>query len=115
MSVTGWRGPRRAFLNTLGRAMAVGLSTSTFGLGASASGKDVEPLGKNRSQESFRIREECAAKERQAGAATQTPNGDEDSCRSFIGNYSKGLPHNSIGEVDPNSYRVFLEALKKGT
>ncbi|MGA7625036.1 MAG: vanadium-dependent haloperoxidase [Candidatus Acidiferrales bacterium] len=111
----GWKGPRRAFLSRLGKATAVGLSTSKLGIRAWASGKDVEPLSKNRTQESFNIREECAAKERHAGTPAQTPNGDEDSCRSLIGNYSKGLPHNSIGEVDPSSYHVFLEALKVGT
>jgi len=111
----GWKGPRRAFLNGLGKATAVGLSTNTLGLGAWASGAKVEQRGKNRPQESFDIRRECAAEERRAGAPAQIPNGDEDRYPNFIGNYSKGLPHNSIGEVDPKSYHVFLEALQMGT
>jgi hypothetical protein len=110
-----WRGPRRAFLNKFGKATALGLSTNTLGLGAWASGEESRLPGKDRTQEFFRIREECAAKERRAGAATQNPNGDEDRYPSFIGNFSKGLPHNSIGEVDPKSYRVFREALEVGT
>ena len=76
--------------------------------------KDAEPLGHKRSQESFNIREQCAAKERHAGAATQTPNGDEDRFPSFIGNFSKGLPHNSLGEVDLKSYHLLLEAMRVG-
>ena len=110
----GWKGPRRAFLNRLGKATALGLSTSTLGLGAWPSGEN-EGLSRNRPQESFKIREECAAKERHVGAATQTPNGDERHFPSFIGNYSKGLPHNSVGEVNSASYHVFLEALNAGT
>jgi hypothetical protein len=110
-----WKGQRRAFLNTLGKATALGISTSALGLNVLAGGKEVEPLGKDRSEESFKIREDCAAKERHAGAATQTPNGDEERYPNLIGNYSKGLPHNSIGEVEPNSYRIYLEALQKGT
>jgi hypothetical protein len=110
-----WRGPRRAFLNKFGKATALGLSTNTLGLGAWASGEESRLPGKDRTQEFFRIREECAAKERRAGAATQNPNGDEDRYPSFIGNFSKGLSHNSIGEVDPKSYRVFREALEVGT
>src|SRR5262249_44135759 len=30
------------------------------------------------------------------------------------GNFSKGLPHNQLGEVDPNAYQVFLQALSSG-
>jgi hypothetical protein len=115
MIYTEWKGPRRAFLNRLGKATALGLSTSALGVTAWASGEDPERLGKNRSEESFKIREECATKERHAGAATQIPNGDEGRYANFIGSYSKGLPHNSIGDVDPDSYHIFLEALKVGT
>jgi hypothetical protein len=32
----------------------------------------------------------------------------------FIGNYSKGLPHNEYGEVDPAAYRKLLRALTTG-
>jgi len=34
----------------------------------------------------------------------QISNGDEARYPNFIGNYSQGLPHNSIGEVDPAAY-----------
>ena len=42
-------------------------------------------------------------------------NGDN-LCFSFnkIGNFSKGLPHNSLGEVDINSYNLFIKALDSG-
>jgi hypothetical protein len=46
-------------------------------------------------------------------------NGDEEALRSdgkpsYIGNYSKGLPHNQFGEVDTAAYELLLEALESG-
>jgi hypothetical protein len=40
-------------------------------------------------------------------------NGDEEALRSdgkpsYIGNYTKGLPHNQFGEVEPAAYKVLL-------
>src|SRR3954447_8135065 len=33
---------------------------------------------------------------------------------SYIANYSKALPHNQLGEVDPAAYRALLRALDSG-
>jgi hypothetical protein len=47
-------------------------------------------------------------------------NGDEEDfpdqrgLPTYIGNYSKGLPHNGAGEVDYAAYQVLLNALKSG-
>lgn len=41
-------------------------------------------------------------------------NGDEQLYENKIANYSKGLPHNSNGEVDLNAYGTLLEALRTG-
>jgi hypothetical protein len=47
-------------------------------------------------------------------------NGDEEDYRGanglprYLGNYSKGLPHNDNGEVDYASYQVLLNALRSG-
>jgi hypothetical protein len=41
-------------------------------------------------------------------------NGDEDRYPNRIGNYSKGLPHNSLGEVDQVAYNVYLQAVASG-
>jgi hypothetical protein len=45
----------------------------------------------------------------------QATNGDEQNYSNFIGNFSKGLPHNAIGEVDQLSYRSSLNAVGQGT
>ena len=39
-------------------------------------------------------------------------NGDEDKLPQYIGNFSKTLPHNEAGEVDPAAYRAMLNALR---
>jgi hypothetical protein len=41
-------------------------------------------------------------------------NGDEELYPNRIGNYSKGLPHQSNGEVIPSAYELLLDALRTG-
>jgi hypothetical protein len=41
-------------------------------------------------------------------------NGDETSLPNFIAQFSKGLPHSALGEVDPAAYRALLAALAAG-
>jgi hypothetical protein len=45
------------------------------------------------------------------GAISHPTNGDEQRYASRIGSYSKGLPHNSLGEVDPAAYKALLAAV----
>ena len=42
-------------------------------------------------------------------------NGDEELYPNRIGNYSKGLPHQTNGEVVPAAYNAFLNALRTGS
>jgi hypothetical protein len=43
------------------------------------------------------------------------PNGDEDRYDIVgLANFSKALPHNDLGEVDPGAYRALLRALRSG-
>lgn len=44
----------------------------------------------------------------------QLTNGEESAYASYIANYSKGLPHNAVGEVLPHAYRALLRALQTG-
>lgn len=68
-------------------------------------------------------RHDAALRNRIAGAnmAAARPNppvgrnGDEDSYGGTrIGNYTKGLPHNNLGEVQPAAYAALLRALASG-
>ncbi len=45
----------------------------------------------------------------------QTANDDETAVAGYAGSYSKGLPHNDLGEVDPAAYQALLTALASGT
>jgi hypothetical protein len=41
-------------------------------------------------------------------------NGEERSLPGYIGNYSKGLPHDDLGEVDPAAYDALRRAVRTG-
>ncbi len=43
--------------------------------------------------------------------AAQTPNADEGSYPDRRGSYSKGLPHDDMGEVDPSAYNAMVNAV----
>jgi len=68
----------------------------------------------SRRERSFQLRLKAATAERKVPVPPQINNGDEELYPNFIGNYSQGLPHNSIGEVDPAAYRDLLTAVKSG-
>lgn len=80
-----------------------------------AEAKEISPDGRlARAFESFEIRVEAAKDELQRGVIFHQTNGDEERYPDFIGNFSKTLPHNSLGEVDPAAYRALLDALETG-
>jgi hypothetical protein len=69
----------------------------------------------SRRERAFQIRLKTAIAERNVPVPPQVDNGDERLYpKTRIGNYSKGLPHNSIGEVDPNAYDALLTAVRSG-
>ena len=43
-----------------------------------------------------------------------TQNGDETRYAGKIGNFSKGLPHDALGHVDPTAYSTFVRACRSG-
>ncbi len=79
-----------------------------------------DPFGSNgaaneRIVDLFQVRLQAAQAEATVPTPTQITNRDEQNYPNFIGNYSKGLPHNNIGEVDRSAYRSFLSAVRQGT
>ena len=64
-----------------------------------------------RIRNAFRIRVRAARKQRDAAFSGHPTNGDEARYRNKIASYSKGLPHNALGEVTPSAYRAMLNAL----
>jgi hypothetical protein len=124
---------RRSFLSRGGASTAV-VAAASIGLPSLLSSENADARGianiadqdevsrddedddddSSRRARSFRIRLRAATAERHVRTPTQINNGDEALYPNFIGNYSQGLPHNGIGEVDPVAYHALLTAVKTG-
>ncbi|MEP7013792.1 MAG: hypothetical protein ABJC13_26015, partial [Acidobacteriota bacterium] len=112
---------RRQFLG-VGGLSAVGLSGALAGGagaiaglaalgGRPAQAEEIAPTqGAKRAEAAYKVRVDAAERERKLGIPAHVTNGDEERYASRIGNFSKTLPHNEFGEVDPAAY----DALKKG-
>lgn len=108
---------RREFL---GRALGVA-ALSIAGVPLIAANADApQPSGAEataatrRREEACKIRHDAAALEREQPLAQHSSNGDEVLFENKIASYSKYLPHNELGEVDPNAYAQLLLALASG-
>ena len=102
---------RRTFLSTVGAlagAAALGGSLSSC---SDAKGSTAVRSGAARAQAALDLRQQIAQYAFSRGGTLQQSNGDEALYSNFIGSFSKGLPHNSIGEVDPASYLTYVDAL----
>ena len=119
---------RRSFLGGLGGAAAA-LASGVVAFEAPAHaapiaglddlGDDLkrtpsDPVGTLRRQDAFQLRQNAATYWKGQPVKVHPTNGDEARYPSRIGNYSKGLPHNSFGEVDPAAYQSLLKAIDSG-
>jgi hypothetical protein len=114
---------RRKFLGRVSRAAAASLAVSATGLSSAAKAASAPQSpadapswnnGNARAQQSFSNRRQAAVTELNIPVPRQITNGDEQLYPNRIGNFSKGLVHNNIGEVDAASYRSFLQAVRGG-
>ena len=116
---------RRAFLTQVGGAAATIAAGATIAQGAKAAsnagGAAQESAsaesgisGRARALQSFNNRIGAAQAELNTRIPNEVTNGDEQRFSNHIGNYSKGLAHNGIGEVLPSSYASFLRAVNSG-
>lgn len=69
---------------------------------------------RQRRQAAYQVRQEAALFEKNIPLPGHPGNGDEFLYPNKIGNYSKALPHNHIGEVNLNAYQALIEALTTG-
>ena len=113
---------RRKFLGGLGGAAAAAAASGVIGLeplaNAATGGLDVETAadasgapGRLRRNASWKARKDAADYWQKQTPGIHANNGDEARFANRIGNYSKGLPHNSFGEVDPAAYDSLLKAV----
>jgi hypothetical protein len=70
-----------------------------------------ETASSQRRNRSAAIRHNAESFNRRLPIPEPLTNGDEERYTSRIGNYSKGLPHDDLGEVDPAAYAELLLAL----
>ena len=112
---------RRKFIGRVGSAAAASLAVSATGLSSLAQSAEAQStsassngFGNQRAQESYMIRVAAARGELAVPTPPEITNGDEQRYPNRIGNYSKGLAHNNIGEVTPASYNSLLNAVHGG-
>ena len=115
---------RRAFLGQVTSAAAVTVAAAAAAsapLAASAAAvsqesprAQVSPSTVGRALSSFNNRVSAAQTEFFVPTPIEITNGDETRYPNLIGNYSKGLAHNSIGEVESASYASLLKAIQTG-
>lgn len=72
----------------------------------------VEPSDRasNRFMKSYKCRLEAAKLARSRPTVIHFTNGDDERYPNKIGSYTKGLPHNQLGEVDPGAYATLVRA-----
>lgn len=112
---------RRAFLGNTAGATVAGLLSNAVSAStpfisstvAAASLTDIDYAA--RAAKAYEIRLQAAQFERGFIPPGHPDNGDEERYPNKIGNFSKGLPHNSLGEVDLNAYQALLQAVTTGS
>jgi hypothetical protein len=98
-----------------------GAALAVRGPGGSAAEAAGQPAAGNppspeahRLAEAFQVRLKAAEHSRGLGTRAQSTNREEDSLPGRLACYSKGLPHDGSGLVDPKAYEVYLRALASG-
>jgi hypothetical protein len=113
---------RRKFLGNVSGATAASIAASiagvpALGIATEAKAEDVAVTvigGPERVERAFNLRMQSATFQKIAPLPDHPNNGDEDRYPTRIGSYSKGLPHNSLGEVNQTAYNAYLQAIKTG-
>jgi hypothetical protein len=118
MPKSNWSFNRRRFIGALGltgAATATGLNAKNTGkIPASAPSDGIGTVtSQDRQNMAFGIRRDAALYHRDQPLSDHVTNGDE-SIPNYIATFSKGLLHNSLGEVDGAAYQTYLQALSSG-
>lgn len=100
---------RRTFFSTVGSGFLTGFCPS---LDKAASTE--YPANDRRAETALRLRIDAARTQFQVSVPTQLTNGDSERYATHLADYSKGLPHDSLGLVDAVAYEQLLRALGSG-
>jgi hypothetical protein len=110
---------RRQVLAAAGPLAAAALVADAPGVSAQtgeASPRDAAPGSQQaRRARALEIRRQAATDQLGEEFPEQQANGDEEQYPPGVANYSKALPHNALGEADPNAYRQLLQAIRSGS
>jgi membrane-associated phospholipid phosphatase len=109
---------RRVFLGRIGLstvAAARGVGLPALLSPEDAQAEEIRSVDDHRRPEkAFLLRFRTALAERSVPLPQHPTNGDEELYANKIGNYSKGLPHNILAEVDSSAYGALINALTSG-
>lgn len=114
---------RRRLLERTGAAAATIAAAGALGTGTVPGTTHAAPArfsrgplsGRQRAEQAYNIRLTTATNQRAIPLPSHSSNGDEVRYGTArIGSYSKGLPHNALGEVVPAAYAAYLAALASG-
>ena len=112
---------RRKFLKRSSEA-GLAIAATSAGLGgaqsepadrSAASKVGLSETGR-RAQRSFEIRCDSARADTRREDPASTTNGDEERYADRRANFAKTLPHNALGEVEPDAYTDFVSILGRG-
>jgi membrane-associated phospholipid phosphatase len=105
---------RRGFLGSTGAAAAAGLIGVGAGLATTEAkaGFVPQPRMTPRGARALKQRMDRAVANLAGMMADPSGNGDEQTVPNFAAQYSKGLPHNAVGEVDPIAYQALQRACR---
>ena len=110
-----FRPSRRNFLKLAGSAATVAAIGGANGVARAAPlpvGNSGNPL--QRDARALKLRADAAFAEFQSFAFNHPTNGDENRYPNKIGSYSKGLPHNALGEVTLSAWNALIQTLNSG-
>jgi hypothetical protein len=96
---------RRRFFTSLGAAAAAAAVAPL------ASATKIAASPSSRAERVYQARLRAAELVRAQAPAELATNGDETRYAQRWGRYSKGLPHDALGQVDAPSYRAYLDAI----
>jgi hypothetical protein len=108
---------RRDFLKHSGAVVAAGglVGTGAAILTDTVQAAEIGPQGGlGRWNQALAMRMAAAQKAARRPLPPHPANGEEESYPGYLANFSKGLPHNDRGEVDPSAYQAMRHALQVG-
>ena len=101
---------RRKFLEYLGGTTGVALASGASPLiqAVTPDTQSASTSRPTRAEQAYQIRVYLGLAREKCSAAAHPVNGDEDRYPGKIASYSKGLPHNKLGEVHPDAYDTYV-------